>query len=86
MPYTFYPLRKLPIIANISFYTIYLRVIILQTSGFHQSIAHSFVILETKFHVNDITPSVTYKQLVHVIYHLSATMIYYHLYISPYLD
>ena len=55
-----------------------LRTIILQTSGFHQSIAHSFVTLETKFHVNDvITASVTCKKLAHVIYQLSATVIYY---------
>ena len=55
-----------------------LRAIILQTFGFHQSIAHSFVTLETKFHVNDvITASVTCKKLAHVIYQLSATVIYY---------
>ena len=55
-----------------------LRAIIPQTSGFHQSIAHSFVTLETKFHVNDlITVSVTCKKLAHVIYQLSATVIYY---------
>ena len=41
-----------------------LRAIILMTSGIHQSIAHSFVTLETKFHVNDvITASVTCKSL-----------------------
>ena len=58
--------------------TISLRAIILQTSGFHQSIAHSFVTLETKFHVNDIiTAFVTCKKLAHVIYQLSAIMIYY---------
>ena len=55
-----------------------LRVIILQTSGFHQSIAHPFVTLETKFYVNDvITASVMCKKLAHVIYQLPATVIYY---------
>ena len=55
-----------------------LRAIILQTSGFHQSIAHPFVTLETKFLVNDvITASVTCKKLAHVIYQLSAAVIYY---------
>ena len=55
-----------------------LRAIILQTSSFHQSIAHPFVILETKFYVNDvITASVTCKKLAHVIYQLPATVIYY---------
>ena len=55
-----------------------LRAIILQTSGFHQSIADPFVTLETKFYVNDvITASVTCKKLAHVIYQLPATVIYY---------
>ena len=55
-----------------------LRAIILQTSGFHQSIAHPFVTLEAKFHVNDvITASMTCKKLAHVIYQLPATVIYY---------
>ena len=55
-----------------------LRAIILQTFGFHQSIAHSFVTLETRFHVNDvITASMTCKKLAHVIYQLLATVIYY---------
>ena len=46
----------------------------LQISGFHQSIAHSFVTLEAEFHFNDIiTASVTCKRLVHVIYQLSST-------------
>ena len=55
-----------------------LRAIILQTSGFHQSIAHPFVALETKFYVDEIiTVSVTCKKLAHVIYQLPATVIYY---------
>ena len=41
-----------------------LQAIILQISGFHQSIAHSFITLETNFHVNDIiTAAMTYEKL-----------------------
>ena len=55
-----------------------LRAIILQTSGFHQSITYSFITLETNFHVNDvITAAVTCEKLAHVIYQLSSTVIYY---------
>ena len=44
-----------------------LRVIIPQTSGFHHSIAHSLVTLETKFYVNDvIIASVTCIKLAQV--------------------
>ena len=68
-----------------------LRAIILQTSGFHQSIAHSFITLETKFHVNDvITASVTCKKAracdLSIIGHrdlLSATCTFPYIYYRP---
>ena len=49
-----------------------------QFSIFHQLIAHFFIALELKFHVNDvITASVACKKLAHVIYQLLSTVIYY---------
>ena len=58
------------------------RLSYIQTSSFHQSIAHSFVTLETKF--NDvITASVTCKKLAHVIYQLSATCTFPYIYYLP---
>ena len=53
-----------------------LRVIIPKTSGFHYSIAHSPVTLETKFYVNDvIIASVTCIKLVQVKHQLLPTTI-----------
>ena len=53
-----------------------LRVIIPQTSGFHYSIAHSLVTLETKFYVNDvIIASVTCIKLAQAKHQLSPTAI-----------
>ena len=53
-----------------------LQVIISQTSGFHYSIAHSLVTLETKFYVNNvIIAPVTCIKLAQVKHQLPPTAI-----------